>query len=289
MNTFPAEIQERINSDLASLTPSSVKGYTQYGFMTLLAYANSNNLPLSVITVKNFSVHLQKLGKSSAQASLAFGGLKMVLAAHDKTISPQGYQLYKTRIRNHSKVFASRQTRKFRYPISAKDATKLLKNKPPHCALTVWESFVTLAWVFMLRSNEVKNTKSSDLRLKHNDKGKPLGWILTVRNNKNCANKAEGRNIYFPFKDIPEQFLPILEKFAGADDSVNLVNLPSSSKIIEHLRTVLKVGKQFVIVVHSFRHGRPEHLVNVRNYDEAKLMRVARWSTQKGRRAYQHS
>lgn len=283
------EVQDRINSDLASFTPASRKGYTQYGFMTLLAFANRNNLPMSIITVKNLSIYLQKNGKSSAQASLACGGLKIVLGAFDKTISPQGYQLYKSRIRNHSKVFAARKTRKFRYPINVEDTVTLLRNKPQPCSTVCWESFIALTWVFMLRSNEVKNTKPDDLRRKYSDKGKELGWILTIRNNKNCANKLEGRNVYFPFKDIPSHFHSILERFAEAGDSVNFAKLPSSTKIIEHLRRILNVDEQFTIVVHSFRHGRPEHLVNVRNYDEAKLMKVARWSTQKGRRAYQHS
>lgn len=288
--SFPEYVQTAIKLDFLSFTKTSYISYTRYGFMTLLRFAEQNNLPVSVLTVKRFSQHLQLNNKSPAQAQTAFGCLKIVLAAFNITISPQDYQLYKARVRSHSKAFSARPEKKFRYPISLHDMNKLWFVKPNGCPRSSWQNFITLAWVFMLRNKEILAVNPSDLCLRYDESGTAVGWSLVVRNNKNCANKLEGRAVFFRFCEIPRQFHNTLLEISQTTSRNHIFRkLPSSQKIIHHLRSVLFVDKTFSIVIHSFRHGRPEYLVNVLGYSEGKLMKVARWSTQKGRRAYQHS
>lgn len=279
-----------IKLDFRSFTESSYVGYTKYGFMTLLRFAERFNLPISVRTVKTFSQHLQLNNKSPAQASTAFGCLKIVLAAFNITVSPQDYQLYKARIRSHTKSFAARPEKKFRYPISLHDMNKLWFSIPEGCPKSSWQNFITLAWVFLLRNKEILSINPADLNMRYNESGTAVGWSLMVRNNKSCANKKEGRAVFFRFSEIPRQFHAILLEISQTASTKHLFRkLPSSQKIIQHLRSVLRVDESWSIVIHSFRHGRPEYLVNVLGFGEERLMKVARWASQKGRKAYQHS
>lgn len=289
MNSFPAKARRSITLDLQSLAKASIPAYTKYGFMTFLRFANDKKLPLSVKSFKEFSLELQEKGKSHTQITSAFGGFKIVCAAFDIPIQYQDFMAYKNRIRAHSRAFAARNTKKWRYPISVSDMELLLDNPPRGCKRSSWNNFVTLAWVFLLRKEEITRVVPTDLQRKFDEKGKYLGWSLRVANNKNSQNKREGKFIYFPKDHIPEVFHCILDSILEHKGPL-FPGLPNSKIIIEHLRSVISIDEcTYVLVIHSFRHGRPEHLTTVHKYSDQQLMKVGRWDSIGGRKVYQHS
>ena len=160
---------------------------------------------------------------------------------------------------------------------------------PKHTRSSQWKAFLSLAWVFLLRKNEVFNYSHGDLTRKSDEKGKFVGWALAISNNKNCVNKREARIVFFKTSEVPPIFHSCLNELVDGKITSPL-SLPDPNTLISHLRSVLKVtDPRYDVVIHSFRHGRPEYLATVLNYSEAQIRKVGRWTTEKSRRVYQHS
>ena len=241
-------------------------------------------------SILEFSRELQKSKKAATPVAAAFAMYKIICSALCIQIPSSEVVVYKARIKIHSKAFNARDNKKWRYPISLNDITILWDNPPKNCLSTHWQAFLSLSWVFLLRKNEALGYKSGDLKKKHNDKGAFIGWSLAISNNKNCANKSETRVVFFKTNEVPELFHSCLNKLVSGKINAPFSSLPHPNVIIEHLRITLSVDtSKYVVVIHSFRHGRPEHLANVLNFSEQKIMKVGRWTTSKSRRAYQHS
>ena len=269
---------------------SSLKQYTTYGIMVLIRFCRDNNLEVNMQSILEFSRELQKSKKAATPVAAAFAMYKIFCSALCIEIPPSEVIVYKARVKIHTKAFNARDNKRWRYPISLTDISTLWDNPPKSCNNTHWQAFLSLSWVFLLRKNEAFGYRNGDLKKKYNDKGAFIGWSLSILNNKNCTNKNETRVVFFKTKEVPEIFHSCLNKLASCKISAPFSSLPHPNIIIEHLRITLNVDtSKYVVVIHSFRHGRPEHLANVLNFSEQQIMKAGRWTTSKSRRVYQHS
>ena len=287
LKSLPPKQQRAINTDLLAFTPKTVAQYTQRGFMGFLKYTHREHIPVNAVSLKQWSIHLQEQNIAPTRVGWALTMIRIIAAAFDKPILDPEATLITKRIHWHERAYKRRQSAKIRYGFSRQDVLKLINNTPPTFDQTTWEYYVALGWTFLLRSEEIRRSTPTDLREIVGPK-KVKGFQLRVKNNKNTLNKNEEKAIFFPYSEIPSEFIPILRNFA-AETSFNWEFLPSNNTIIRHLRRIIKINDStHEIVIHSFRHGRPADLILLFGYSSNKLAKVGRWHSASSVRIYSH-
>ena len=259
--------------------------------MPLIRFANKNDRDISISTLLEFSRELQEKGIGPGQISSAFNGLKILWIGFDKALSWDEKNAYQNRFMRHKKAFDSRPTRKWTYPFSEKDIQYMLSKPPQNCPMKVWKQFLILGWTFLLRKSEILRIQRSELKIKRNSKGGILGVSLHVKNNKNCTNKKEYREITFKADMIPKFILGKLEEVA-ASKRFKWEKLPHENTILPHLKNIMcnKYDMDYYnIIIHGLRHGRADNLQKVYGVKDEQMLCYGRWSTTGGRNSYKHS
>ncbi|GJM17684.1 MAG: hypothetical protein DHS20C13_30110 [Thermodesulfobacteriota bacterium] len=288
IETLPTKVQRALELDLQGYSSGTILHYTKYGFMPFLRFTVDQHLPLNMESLREWSRFLQQKGNSTAQYVSAFGGFRALLTAHNINVSADEYKLYNIRFKQHARAYGARETKRWRYPISEADVINLMGKPPKKCSVFDWNCFVALAWVFLLRKGEILRVKPSDLKEIVGPE-ETKGFKLRIQRNKNSVNKKEARFVFFPLEHIPKKLLATLRRITRQNQRL-FKSLPSTKIITKHLRRLIHVDTDlYELVIHSFRHGRPENLLNKHNYDDKKLMRAGRWESSGGARAYKHS
>ncbi len=256
--------------------------------MAFIKFTVEKELPLNMYSLCEYSRHLQERVLSISTTSSAYNGYRILCLGFGRPIPNEEHKMYVGRLKAQNRAYLSRPGRKWRYPISRSDILSLLNNPPNNCTNFDWNTFLTLGWTFLLRRNEILRCQPSDLTYLKG-KGIKTGWRLGVKNNKTSTNKNEERHIFFPEGDIPVDLLAILHSISTATTEL-MTTLPNASDIIKHLRANLVYDQDhYEVVIHSLRHGRPEDLSKNLNYDDRKIMKVGRWDSSGGAKAYKHS
>ena len=284
---LPKEQRKAINTDLLAFTPKTVQQYTHRGFMGFLRFTYRENIPVTAVALKKWSMELQHKGIAPTRVGWALTMLRIIAAAFDRPLTEPEAGLVTKRIHWHERAYKRRDSAKIRYGFSRQDILHLLRNCPHTIDKDTWSFFVSLGWTFLLRSEEIRRLSPSDLAEIRGPKN-VKGFQIRIRNNKNSVNKNEEKVVFFPLEEIPSTIIPILRRFSCSKEFTWDL-LPSNNTIIRHLRKLIKINNDtHEIVVHSFRHGRPADLILRYGYSNEKLAKVGRWHSASSVRIYSH-
>ncbi len=255
--------------------------------MAFLKYTQHNSLPFSAGSFKMWSRKLQSEGRSISAVAWAISGMKLVAAAMDRPISSKQMADCNRRMKLHDRSRKRAPDATTTYGISKEEALSLLNNPPRNVPPETWNNFVSLAWVFMLRTNEIKRVRPEHLTYVRGPQNK-WGFQLQIKNNKNTVNKNENKFIFFPDSQIPREMRTVFIKFIK-DNRDPWLDLVGDETIIKHLRKWVKCNDpNHKVVIHSFRHGRPKELIQSFGYTLVMIARVGRWHSTKAVRIYTH-